>query len=222
MIQTSQTKIVLLLLIPIVNHFNFSSEKCRFFDLSEVRKKWLSEKKNSTFSKERWLELLTADHGSKIEEVISQEKSAKVVIINYPSSEKQFDSFQQVLNKQEVKVDQIILLIVPKYELILNLKNEYLICPICEKTVKREVSIQDLKGRRKVFVCPQDKEYQFSLPEIEQFNEWIIDYYLSNTKKVVEKFLKEKITFTQIVIKQPEDIFLGKIQTEILKIIENL
>jgi hypothetical protein len=94
------------------------------------------------------------------------------VIINYPSNEKQLDYFQQVLTKQNQKVDHIILLSVLKYELIMNLRNRYLICPLCEKITKREEAVQDSNSPgEKVFICPNDKEYQFSLTEIEKFNE---------------------------------------------------
>jgi hypothetical protein len=76
-----------------------------------------------------------------------------------------------MLNKQGIKIDQVVLVAVLSYELILNLKSKYLICPFCEKATEREVSIQNLNGQGKVFVCPNDKEYQFSLVEIEQINE---------------------------------------------------
>ena len=147
------------------------------------------------------------------------------MIINYLHNEKQFDSFQKILAKHDLKIDQVILLVVLKYELILSLKSKYLICPVCEKITKKEEVIQslDCQEKEKVFVCPNDKEYQFSLNEIEQFNEWIIEYYLENTKKVVGKLLEhKKITPTQLKIEKVEDIFSGKIQTQILKIIENL
>jgi hypothetical protein len=55
MTQITDTKIVLLLFVPIANHFNFpsSTEKCRFLDLTETRKKWFAERKSSVFSKEQ-------------------------------------------------------------------------------------------------------------------------------------------------------------------------
>ncbi|KLL02328.1 MAG: hypothetical protein MRERC_2c055 [Mycoplasmataceae bacterium RC_NB112A] len=222
----TETKIILLWFIPIVNSFNFPppSEKWQFFDLTEIRKKWFTERKNSPFSKEQWLEMSTTDYSSKIEEIIHQNKSAKKVIINYPLNEKQFASFQQILEKQNKKVDQIILLTILKYELILSLKNKYLICPLCEKITDRTEAVQNLNTseKEKVFVCPHDKEHSFKLTEIEQFNEWIIEYHLRNTKKITEKFLSTKLIPRQLTINRIEDIFSGKIQTEILKAFESL
>ena len=221
-----KNKIILLLFVPLVNHFDFSSpvEKWQFFDLTETRKEWFSKKEeSSTFSKEKWIELLKLDYAPKIEQTISQKTSPKIVIVNYPSSERDFESFQQVLVKQNRKVDHVILLSVLKYELILSLKKKYLICPLCEKITKREEAVHPSNSsEEKVFICPNDKEYRFSLTEIEKFNEWIIEHYLSNTKKVVEKFLSQKIIPLQLTVNQAEDIFSGKTQAEIVKIIESL
>ncbi|MCE8159320.1 MAG: hypothetical protein I3270_02405 [Candidatus Moeniiplasma glomeromycotorum] len=223
-IAETKTKIVLLLFIPIVNSFNFPTptEKWGFFDLAETRKKFLSSEKKSLSSKEELLKLFEIDYTLSIKELIDQKESAKLVIINYPSNEKHFASFQQELTKRGKKVDQIILLTISKYELILNLKNKYLICPICEKITKREESVQDSHHQEKIFVCSHHPEYQFSLAAVEQFNEKVIEYYLLNTKKVVENFLKAGKTPLQLNIVQEEDIFSGKVQAEIIKIIENL
>jgi len=152
--------------------------------------------------------------------LLNQNTSAKTVIINYPSNEKHLVSFQQELIKQGQKVDQIILLTVLNYELILNLKKKYLICPLCEKITPRAEVIQKVKGQE-IFVCPQDKEYPFSLSAVEQFNEKVVEYYLLNTKKIVESFLKEKSPL-QLKVEREENIFSGKTQTEIIKAIESL
>ena len=175
--QIAETKIILLLLIPIINYFNFPAptEQCYFFDLAATRKKILASfpKKNSLFSKAELLKSFESDYSSSIQELIEQKKNAKVVIINYPSNEKHFASFEQELAQRGQKITKIVLLTVLKYELILSLKNKYLICPICEKITKREESIHNLdsKGETKIFICPNDKEYPFALNEIEQFNE---------------------------------------------------
>jgi len=226
MTQITETKIILLLFIPIVNHFNFPTptEKWNFFDLAKTRKKFLGSQENSLSSTEELLKLFEIDYNPSVQKLIDQKESAKVVIINYPSNEKNSASFQQELAKRGQKVDQIILPTISKYELILNLKNKYLICPICEKITKRAESVQDFNNqeKEKVFVCPHDPEYQFSLTDLEQFNEKVIEYYLLNTKKVVENFLKAGKTPLQLKVENKEDIFSGKIQTEIIKIIENL
>lgn len=220
----TETKIILLLFIPIVNYFNFPppTEKWNFFDLSEIRKKFLSQKKILSLQKEELSELFEIDYSASIQEVTSQKANSKLIIINYPSNEKHFTSFQQELVKQGQKVDRIILLTISNYELILSLRNKYLICPICEKITKRAEAIQSPDGQEKIFVCPREPEYQFSLTAVEQFNEKVIEYYLLNTKKIVENFLKTGKTPLQLKIEKEEDIFSGKIQNEIIKAIESL
>ena len=115
-IAQTKTKIILLLFIPIVNHFNFPdpTEKWNFFDLAETRKKFLCSEKNSLSSKEELLKLFEIDYSSSIQALIDHPASAKVVFINYPSNEKHFISFQQELVKLGKKVDQIILLTILK------------------------------------------------------------------------------------------------------------
>ena len=80
MTQITETKIILLLFIPIINHFSFSStptEKLNFFDLTETRKKFFGSNKNSLSSEEELLKLFEIDYNPPIQELIDQKKVLK-------------------------------------------------------------------------------------------------------------------------------------------------
>src|SRR5690606_1303654 len=123
----------------------------------------------------------------EIGEFIRFNPNSKITLVNYPSNEEQFDILNSELAKEDRKINNIILLNISNYELILEIKKEYLICPICEKIYKEEEMIKE-EGK---FVCPQDNEYYFSLEDLKKFSDYIIEHHLKNTELIIKKFLVE-------------------------------
>jgi adenylate kinase family enzyme len=222
-IKNNSPKVILVLFPLIINKFNFQSEeKGHFFDLGKIRKKIWQEKHITSLEGEEMLKLADIDYSQEVKEFIRHNPNSKLVLLNYPHNEPQFTALSAELAQEGKKINNIILLNISNYELIVNLKEEYLICPLCERIYKKEETIKEDKN----FVCPQDSEYQFSLADINKFNEYIIEYHLKNTKSVLEKFLAENKLATssiiQLTVQRKEDIFSGESQKSLLKIIESL
>ena len=104
----------------------------------------------------------------------------------------------------------------------MSLKDEYLICPLCEKIYKKEETIKE----NEKFICPQDSEYQFLLADIKKYSEYVIEYHLKNTEQIIKKFLSENKLVTssiiQLTVQKKEEIFNGESQKNLLKVIEEL
>ena len=221
--KNSSAKIILLLFPEIINKFDFySGEKGRFFDLGKIRKKSWREKNISSLAQETLLKLADIDYSSEVKEFIQQKNSTKLVLVNYPRNERQLDLLNEKLTPEKRKINNIILLNIPNYELIASLQNEYLICPICEKIYKKEAVIKE-NGK---FVCPSDSEFTLVAEEIKKFSEYSIDYYLKNSKGLIEKFLqKNKLSssiITQLTVQKKEEIFSGEVQKKLLGILNNI
>ncbi|WNE40321.1 MAG: Adenylate kinase [Mycoplasmataceae bacterium] len=215
-------KIVLLLFPFIINKFDFqSNERESFFETGKVKKKILEKKGFIQLNDEEIMKLINVDCSQEVKEIIHHYPNSKLLLANYPNNGEQFDSLNSELAKEGKKISNIILLNISSYELILEIKKEYLICPLCEKIYKQEEIIKE----GKVF-CPQDNEYYFSLEDIKKFSDYIIEYHLKNTELIIKKFLTEnKGSVSSIIhldINKKEEIFNGEIQRNLLKAIERL
>lgn len=216
-------KNVLLLFPFIINKFDFqSNEKESFFDTGKLKKKILGEKELIQLSDEEIAKLIEANYNQEIREFIQCHPNSKLMLVNYPNNEEQFDNLSSELAKEGKKINNIILLNISNYELILEIKKEYLICPLCEKIYKQEEMIKE-EGK---VVCPQDNEYHFSLQGIKRFSDYIIEHHLKNTESIIKKFLVEnKGSVSSIIhldINKREEIFSGELQRNLLRIIERL
>ena len=214
-------KITLVLYPPIINNFNFlSEEKVFFIDSGKLNKLFLQRKNSETLKQDELLNLFNVDHNEEISKIVKERNEANLVFINYPRTKIHFNSLNQELLRGDQKIGKIILLNISSYELIASLQSEYLTCPICKKIFKKEEVVKEGK-----FVCPIDNTYQFSLEEINEFNEQIISHYLKNSKELIEKFLLENNSSSDIIkltINKKEEIFSGEIQKNLLNIIRNI
>lgn len=216
-------KIILVLFPPIINNFNFCSDAEEYFIESQSIKKNLSlEKEFEKLEKGELLNLIDADYSKEISGIIKQRVEPKLVLINYPRTERQWNSLSQELAQEKKKINSIVLLNLVEYELIASIKNEYLVCPLCEKISNKAEVVKD----NEKFVCPNDKNYHFSFAEISKFNEQIISYYLKNSAELVKKFLQANNSsasnIIQLNISKKEDIFSGAVQKNLLKIIKDI
>ncbi|CAG8451856.1 7339_t:CDS:10 [Scutellospora calospora] len=205
-----------------VDLFDFrSGEKESFFDLGRARKKELREKNITSLEGDKILKLVDVNYNQEVKEFIQHNPNSKLLLVNYPHNEQQFTSLSSELAKEGKKINNIILLNISNYELILKIKDQYLICPLCEKIYQKEETIKE----NEKFVCPQDSEYQFSPEDIRKFSEYVIEYHLKNTELIIKKFLSEnKLTTSSIIqltIQKKEEIFTGETQKNLLKVIEN-
>ena len=214
-------KITLVLYPPIINNFNFlSEEKVFFIDSGKLNKLFLQRKNSETLKQDELLNLFNVDHNEEISKIVKERNEANLVFINYPPTKIHFNSLNQELLRGDQKIGKIILLNISSYELIASLQSEYLTCPICKKIFKKEEVVKEGK-----FVCPIDNTYQFSLEKINEFNEQIISHYLKNSKELIEKFLLENNSSSDIIkltINKKEEIFSGEIQKNLLNIIRNI
>jgi adenylate kinase family enzyme len=216
-------KIILLLFPFIINKFDFqSNEKESFFDTGKLKKKILGEKGAVQLNDEEIAKLVEANYNQEIREFIQHYPNSKLIIVNFPNNEQQFDALSSELAKEGGKINNIILLNISNYELILEIKKEYLICPFCEKIYKQEEMIKE-EGKA---VCPRDSEYHFSLEDIKKFSDYIIEHHLKNTESIIKKFLLEnKGSVSSIIhldVNKKEEIFNGKIQENLLRVIGDL
>ena len=223
-IKSNSKKVILLLFPPIINKFNFQTgERTCFLNLEKIRKKILKEKNLTSLEGEEILKMVDSDYNQEVKEFIQKNPASKLVLVNYPRNEQQFTSISTELAKEGRKIDNIILLNISNYELILSIKNDYLICPLCEMIYKKEE--KTIKENEK-FICPRDSEYQFSFEDIRKHNEYVVEYHLKNTELVIKKLLSESklstASIVQLTVQKQEEIFSGETQKSLLKIIENL
>lgn len=215
-------KISLILFAPIINNFDFYSDEKNFFISSrELNKIFLEKKLAGTSQSDELLNLFKVDHNKELSEIIKQKNQPNLILINYPHTEKDFKSFNQELVAEGQKIENIILLNITNYELISSIQSQYLLCPLCEKIYSKKETIKE----NEKFVCPLDKDYQFTLKEIIKFNELIISHYLKNSKELIESFLREKNSFSglvQLTVDKETEIFSGETQKKLLSIIRNL
>src|SRR5438128_8714882 len=121
------SKVICLFFPPLINNFGFQSgTEIKFFN-----------PKNG----------LEIDHF--LSEMIKK-RCDKLVLINYPSEEKQVDRLQLELAKVGQKITHILLCDTISYDLIIEIQNKYLICTHCEKIFKRATTFID----NNEFVCP--------------------------------------------------------------------
>ncbi|CFW92813.1 Putative Adenylate kinase [endosymbiont DhMRE of Dentiscutata heterogama] len=234
-IKNNSQKIILLLFPLIVNKFYFSTEeKGRFFEVGKIRKRELKEKLNLSFNfvgdqkniasltEKEIMELAINDYTREVKAFIQDNPHSKLTLVNYPHNEQQLVSLSAELAKIGKKINNIILINTANYELLLDLKNKYLICPICEKIYHH----QEVVKENEKFICPQDAEYHFALSTIKKYNEYIIDYHLKNTESVIKRLLTaNKLTpssIIQLTVQKEEEILAGEIQKNLLKVIDSL
>ena len=222
-VKNNSSKIILLLFPLIINKFNFQSgEKIKFFDLGKVRKKKLKERNFPSLAGEEIFKLVEINCNQEVKEFIQHASGSKLVLVNYPHNEPQFASLNTELAQVGKKINSIILLNISKFELILSLKDEYLICPICERIYKKEEVVKESEK----FVCSRDNECHFSFADIKKFSQYVVEYHLKNTEQIIKKYLSENklsaSSVIQLTIQKKEEIFNGEIQKNLLKIIEEL
>ena len=143
-VKKNSQKIILVLFPLIVNKFDFQSgEKGCFFDLGKARKKELREKNITSLEGDKILKLVDVNYDQEVKEFIQHNPNSKLLLVNYPHNEQQFTSLSAELAKEGKKINNIILLNISNYELILSIKDQYLICPLCEKIYKKEEVIKE-------------------------------------------------------------------------------
>jgi adenylate kinase family enzyme len=222
-IKNNSKKIVLVLSPLIINKFDFPvGDKECFFETGKIRKEELKEKSITSLEGEEILKLVDANYNQEVKEFIQHNPNSKLVLVNYPRNEQQFALLSAELAKEGRKISNIILLNISNYELILSLKDQYLVCPLCEKIYQKEEVVKE----NEKFICPQDSEYHFSLADIKKYNEYIVEYHLKNTELIIKKFLSESklsaSSIIQLTVQKKEEIFAGEIQKNLLKVIESL
>jgi adenylate kinase family enzyme len=121
-------KIILVLLPPIINKFNFrSEEKITFIDSGELNKLFLQKKDIKTVKQDELLNLFDIDHSEEINKIIKERTEPSLILINYPNTKNHFNSLNQKLAQEGQKIRNIILVNISNYELIPNIQSEYLI-----------------------------------------------------------------------------------------------
>ena len=74
-------------------------------------------------------------------------------------------------------------------------------------------------------MCLNDVEYRFSLDEINSFNGQVINYYLKNSKELIEEFLQnnnDSSSIFQLTVKEKNEIFSGETEKKLLEIIRSI
>src|SRR5205085_5258791 len=124
-------KVILVLFPLIINKFDFRpGEKIHFFDVGKIKMKELQEKGITTLEEKIMLKLVDINYNQEVKEFIQHNPRPKLILVNYPRNEQQFTSLSTELAKEGKKINNIILLNISNYELILSIKDQYLICPL--------------------------------------------------------------------------------------------
>src|SRR6185312_2349470 len=112
--EKNSSKVICLFFPPLINNFNFQAG-------TEI-------------------EFFNPQSGLKINQFLSKlagKKLRKLVLINYPTEEKQVDELRSELAQIGLKITEVLLCNLINYELMADIQNKYLLCPKCEKTFAR-------------------------------------------------------------------------------------
>jgi uncharacterized CHY-type Zn-finger protein len=193
-------KIICLFYPPLLNNFGFRSEPgIKFFTV----------KKNPEISQ-------------FLAELSPEEKIGKLVLLNYPQQEEQFNELRVELTKSNQQITNVVLCNFENYNLLSEIQDKYLICPSCEKMFVKETN----KQKNGWFICPRDNS-EFAPQEIANFNQNYLENYFKNSKILLEKILAADqktapVKINQLIIRQKEELFSGEIREKIWEIINNI
>jgi hypothetical protein len=178
---------------------------------------------NFDFQSGTEIEFFNPQSGLKINQFLSKlagKKLRKLVLINYPTEEKQVEELHSELARIGLKITEVLLCNPINYELMTEVQNKYLLCPKCEKIFERTTTIEE----NKEFICPRDNE-KYTLAKVNKFSEIRLANYFKNSGKVVEKILgenKQKFPFFhKLDISQEKEIVSGELGKKILKAIDS-
>ncbi len=192
-------EITLILIPPIFNSIDISSEEVNFISLPDIA---ISNKKSYQQKREKkivdWAkEIYQKDYNGELisflqkKSLIEQEKP--LFIINYPRNQKQLDSFKNFLSDK--KVNTIVISSVSD-SVDEYMTENYIVCPLCEKIYRKK---KDLK-----FLCPKDN-LTFDWNELEIFTEFYNLYFSKNMIPVIRELL-DIYDISSITLRNEEEV----------------
>ncbi|RHZ37157.1 hypothetical protein [endosymbiont GvMRE of Glomus versiforme] len=220
-----KSKIVLLLINPIFNYITWKEEpNIYYYSLNELivdrREKlmaWKEQKSDDLISFIEKLNNSEIANNEKLKQILEIQAS-KLIFINYPRSKENLQELEKWIRFADQSPPVLLLVnFTEKTEKIfVELKNASIVCPLCEKSWKKESTIQD--GN---FLCPLDK-ITFSQKEVEEFTEWLLDDHVKKSVEIVEYGKKNKYKIFQRELSLPTDfeseILQKSLQEQINKI----
>lgn len=192
-------EVTILLLPPLFNRMNFKNDGIYFLGLDEI-----SESKISFFNLNPSQRddiclfvknISVKDFSDRVVELIRKKvesckvnnlKDLKVMMVNYPMSNEQFNSLQDKLQSMNLKVSKMIISNSVSFESLLKIKSRCFICPICFRSYEKDINFIDDK-----YVCPLDKE-KFDPSQMNLFINFFTEHYLNNSVEVIQNFASKE------------------------------
>ena len=220
-----KSKIVLLLINPIFNYVTWKEEPNVYYyplnDLIIGRKKklisWKEKNSEDLISLMEKLNNLAIASNEKLKQILEIQAS-KLIFINYPRSKEDLQELEKWIRFADQNPPVLLLVhFTEKTEKnFAELKNSNIICPLCEKSWKKESTI-----RAGIFLCPLD-EISFSQSEVEKFTEHLLTNYTKKSIEIIEHSKKNKYKIFQRELSLPTDfeseILQKSLQEQINKI----
>ncbi|RHZ36247.1 hypothetical protein [endosymbiont GvMRE of Glomus versiforme] len=220
-----KSKIVLLLINPIFNYITWKEEPKIYYyslhnlivDRKEKLMAWKEQKSNDLISLMEKINNLAISSNEKLRKILEIQES-KLIFINYPRSKEDLQELEKWIRFADQNPPTLLLVHFTEKtkEIFAELKNTSIICPLCERSWKKELTI-----KAGTFLCPAD-EISFSQNEIEKFNEHLFTDHTKKNIEIIEYGKKNKYKILQRELSLPTDfeseILQKSLQEQINKI----
>lgn len=197
-------KRVILLFSPyFIDNYKFYSDDDIFFFDSSSLKNDCEGKENLDIDK--LLNLSHIDFSAFFKKAnFLENDNENIVLVNFPRNNnialrelfndflKKKESFDLLSDSDSDKVSFYIVLInVDDYEWMKDIRENYLLCPFCERISFIEEVEKPETSKEKKFFCKFNDSHQFSLDFVRKFSDSFFSYYIENTRKTMDEFKEE-------------------------------
>ena len=198
---SKKSSIISLLINPLLNYIDWEEEPkiIHYYSLSELvagRKEkliaWQKQKSGDLISFTEKLNDLEIASNDKLKQIL-EIREKKIIFINFPRKKEDLQELEKWIRFADQNLPVFFLVYFPEKtkEIFVELKNENVICPLCERSWKKSTTIKERN-----FLCPID---EITLPqeEVEKFTEFLITDYTQKSLEIVEYAKKNKYKMLQ-------------------------
>ena len=197
---SKKSNIISLLINPLLNYIDWEENpKIHYYSFNELaadRKEkliaWQKQKSGDLTLLLEKLNNLEIANNEKLKQILEIRES-KIIFINFPRKKEDLQELEKWIRFADQNSPAFLLVYFPaKTEgIFVELKNENIICPLCEKSWKKKSTIKEGS-----FVCPID-ETILSQEEAEKFTECLINDYAKRSLEIAEYAKKNKYKILQ-------------------------
>ena len=199
-VPSKKSNIISLLINPLLNYVDWEENpKIHYYSLNEFvvdRKEkfiaWQKQKSGDLTLLMEKINNLEIASNEKLKQILEIREN-KIIFINFPRKKEDLQELEKWIRFADQNPPVFLLVYFPEKTegIFVELKNENVICPLCEKSWKKNSAIKE--GN---FICPID-EITLSQEEVEKFTECLINDYVKRSLEIVEHAKKNKYKILQ-------------------------